>query len=74
MARRPGGTFRVVIHDRPEPGDENLPNLAVAHALSHRATVRVVEPEKVSGNATAVAIHWFESGRRSSKTIIPVIP
>jgi Bacterial archaeo-eukaryotic release factor family 7 len=77
--REQWGTFdpanlRVAIHDRPEPGDEDLLNLAVVHALSHGATVWVVAPQKVPDNTPVAAVHWLDPGQRSSKTIITVAP
>jgi hypothetical protein len=77
--RQQWGTFDpanlyATIHEHPEPGDEDLLNLAVVHALSHRATVWVVEPEKVPDNTPVAAIYWLDAGQRSSKTIITVAP
>jgi hypothetical protein len=77
--RQQWGTFdpanlRVAIHEHPDTGDEDLLNLAIVHALSHRATVWVVEPEKVPDNSPVAAIYWLDPGERSSKTIITVAP
>jgi hypothetical protein len=64
----------VVIHERPEPGDEDLLNLAVVYALSHKATVWIVEPEQVPDNSSVAAVYWSTPGQRSSKSIITAAP
>jgi len=73
------GTFdtanlRVAIHERPEPGDEDLLNLAAVHALSHGATVWVEEQAQVPGNNLVAAVSWLDAGERSSKTMIGAGP
>jgi hypothetical protein len=77
--REQGGTFdpatlRVVAHERPEPGDEDLLNLAVVYALSHKATVWVVDQERVPDDAPVAAVYWIAPGQRSDKAAITLTP
>lgn len=69
------GTFdpaslRVALHDHAEPGDDDLSNLAVVHALAHRATVWVVDPPEMPDTGDVAAIYWLNPGERSSKSIV----
>jgi hypothetical protein len=49
-------------------------NLAVVHALSHKAAVWVIEPEKMPDQTPVAAIYWFGPGQRSSKPTITAAP
>jgi hypothetical protein len=52
-------TNAVHLHERAEPGDEDLLDLAAAYTLLNRGTVYAVEPEKVPDNARLVAVFRY---------------
>jgi hypothetical protein len=66
--------LNVVLDERAEPGDEDLLNLAVVHALSHKATVWVVGPAGMPDHTPVAAIYWFGPGQRGSKPTITAAP
>jgi hypothetical protein len=47
------------VHDREEPGDEDLLNRAVADTLRHGGTVYVVAAEEIPGSGPAAALFWL---------------
>jgi hypothetical protein len=64
------GTFaaaeeRLQLHERAEPGDEDLLNLAAVHTLAHGGTVYVVPASDVPGGGTAAGIFWLPFARKS---------
>ena len=61
-------TGRVEEHERPEPGDEDLLNLAAAHTLRHGRTVYAVGPEQVPDGAPLAAIFCLPLARRSASS------
>ncbi len=76
LGRELWGTFepdsgKVAVHDREEPGDEDLLNLAAAGALSHKGTVYAVEPDQVPDRSLLAGIYWLPgSGERSGKRTV----
>jgi hypothetical protein len=64
----------VVPHERAEPGDDDLLNLAVVYALSHKAVVWVVEQEKMPDKSPVAAIYWYGPGQRSGKPSVTAAP
>ncbi len=60
---------KVVIHEQPEPGDEDLLNFAAVHTLSHKGTVYAVKAEELPDQPLA-AIFWLPVGERSSKRVV----
>ena len=49
-------TNAVHLHERAEPGDEDLLDLAAVHTLLNRGTVYAIEPEKVPDEAPLAAV------------------
>jgi hypothetical protein len=67
--RRRWGRFdpaggQVDEHEPPEPGDEELLNLAAVHTLRHGGTVYAVGPEQVPGGGPLAAVFWLPLARR----------
>ncbi len=60
-------TKTVQVHDKAEPGDEDLLNLAVVHTLSHKGTVYTVEADQGLDGLPLAGIFWMPAGQRSSK-------
>jgi hypothetical protein len=61
---------KVEIHERPEPGDEDLLNFAAVHTLSHKkGTVYAVQAEELPDQPLA-AIFRLPIGERSSKRVV----
>jgi hypothetical protein len=60
-------TGRVEEHDREEPGDEDLLNLATVHALRHGRTVCAVEPEQMPDGDLLAAILCLPLARRGKR-------
>jgi Bacterial archaeo-eukaryotic release factor family 7 len=63
------GTFdptqgRVAVHDRQEPGDEDLLSRAAADTMLHGGTAYVVGSQQVPGHRFAAALFWLPSTRR----------
>jgi hypothetical protein len=61
---------KVEIRQRPEPGDEDLVNLSIVLALTHKATIYALEPEEIPNQPPLAAIFWLPVGERSGKTTI----
>jgi Bacterial archaeo-eukaryotic release factor family 3 len=61
---------KVEIHERTEPGDEDLLNFAVVHTLSHKGTVYAIPPEELPDRPPLAAIFWLPLGERSSKRMV----
>jgi hypothetical protein len=64
------GTFdpaggAVAVHDREEPGDEGLLNLAALYTVLHGGDVYVVGPDEVPGGAPQAALFWLPPARRA---------
>lgn len=59
-------SLKTEVHAKPAPGDVDLTNAAVAHALAHKATVFADEPGLADGSGLA-AVYWLPLGERSSK-------
>jgi hypothetical protein len=55
------------IHDRQEPGDQDLHNLAAVYALTHKTTVYSVDASEMPDTGPLAAIYWTPMGERSSK-------
>jgi hypothetical protein len=51
------GTNEVVVHEQPQPGDEDLLNLAAIHTLRHGNTVYVLRPEDMFGGKLLAALY-----------------
>jgi hypothetical protein len=72
LAREAWGTFdpdagKTEVHDRMRNGDQDLLNLAVTFALSHKTTVYSVPPEPVAdGRSGLAAIYWLPLGQRGT--------
>jgi hypothetical protein len=49
-------TDSVVIHPQPEPGDEDLMDLAASQTLNHAGTIFVLKPEEVPGGDLLSAV------------------
>jgi hypothetical protein len=58
-----GASPRPKVRAAPEPGDEDLLNLAVWHTLQHRGTVYVVPAADVPGGDVAAGIFWLPTRR-----------
>jgi hypothetical protein len=56
----------VAVHERAQPGDEDLLNLAVTETIRHRGTVYAVAAEKVPGNSPAAAIYRGHDSPRTN--------
>lgn len=52
-------TFSIHPHEEPEPGDEDLLDLAALHTLSNGGTVYAVKPEEVPGEAPVAAVFRY---------------
>jgi len=52
-------TGRVQVHAQPEPGDEELLNLAALHTLRHGGAVHVLAAKDMPTKTPAAAIHWL---------------
>jgi hypothetical protein len=52
-------TNRVAVHDEPEPGDQDLLDLAAAETILKGGTVFAVEPEQVPGQKPLAAIFRY---------------
>lgn len=63
-------TLEVSVHEQRQPRDEDLVNLAVVHAMRHKAMVFTVEPGRLPENAPLAAIFWLPIGERSGKRVI----
>jgi hypothetical protein len=50
------GNDKVNVHEPPEPGDEDLLDLAVIQTLINRGAVYAVMPEEVPGQAILAAV------------------
>jgi hypothetical protein len=58
-------TGQVVVHEQPEPGDEDLLNLAAVHTLSCGGLVYATRAEEVPGGGPAAAIFWLPVAMRA---------
>ena len=63
-------TQKVENHERPEPGDEDLVNLAIVLALTHKGTIYALEPGEIPNQPPLAAVFWLPVGERSSKRTI----
>jgi hypothetical protein len=59
-------TGQVQVHEREDPGDDDLLNTAVVYTLAHRGTVFAVEAGDMPERAPLVAIFRLPLGQRSS--------
>ena len=59
--------LKAEAHAMPQPGDEDLLNLAAVHALSHKGTVYAVASEELPDSTPVAAMFWLPLGERSSK-------
>jgi hypothetical protein len=57
-------THAVVRHARPQPGDEDLANLAAIHALLHGGKVYVLAPEQMPDRVEAAAVFHLPLAKR----------
>ena len=64
-------TGTVVVHEKREPCDEELLNLAVVHTLAHGGTVHVVDAAEMPESAPLVAIYRLPIGDRSDAHALP---
>lgn len=53
------GTSEIQLHQKHEPGDEDLMDLAAIHTVLNGGTVYAVEPEKVPGDASLAAVFRY---------------
>jgi hypothetical protein len=67
-------TRDVQVHERRQAHDDDLVNLAVVHALSHKAMAFTVEPGQLPENAPVAAIFWLPIGERSGKRAVAAGP
>jgi release factor family 3 len=67
-------TMDVQVHERRQPHDDDLVNLAVVYALSHKAMAFAVEPGQLPENAPLAAIFWLPIGERSGKRAVAAGP
>jgi hypothetical protein len=54
----------VTIHEKAEPGDEDLLNVAAVHTLLHGGTVYAVPPGEVPGGGLLAGIYWVPLAKR----------
>lgn len=61
---------QVHLHDKPEPGDEDLLNLAAIHTLAHKGKVFEVEPAEMPDRTPLAGIFWLPAGERTSQRVL----
>lgn len=54
------GSNAVKLHEKAEPGDEDLLDFAAAHTLIHRGVVYTVKPEQIPGGLPLAAVFRHE--------------
>lgn len=52
-------TGRVAVHEFPQPGDEDLAELATAETIAHGGAVYSVEPERMPEGAALAAVYRY---------------
>jgi hypothetical protein len=52
-------TSEIQLHQKHEPGDEDLMDFAAIHTVLNGGTVYAVEPEKVPGDAPLAAVFRY---------------
>jgi hypothetical protein len=60
----------VDLHDRRQPGDDELLDLAVSHTLLHRGMVYSIQREDGPDSAPLAAVFWLPLGERSGNRVI----
>jgi hypothetical protein len=67
-------TLNVQLHEQREPNDEDLVNLAIVHALRHKAMAFAVEPGQLPEKTGLAALFWLPIGERSGKRVVAAGP
>jgi hypothetical protein len=67
-------TQQVEVHDRQQPEDEDLVNLAVVYTLAHKGTVYTFGPDHAPNASPLAAIYWLPLGQRSGKRTVETVP
>jgi hypothetical protein len=60
-----GAAGRVTVHDREEPGDEDLLNLAAVYTILHGGDVYVVGSGEVPGHSSQAALFWLPFAKKA---------
>ncbi len=56
----------AIVHDSPQPGDEDLLNVAAVFTLRHGGAVHVVGPQSVPSGGPVAGVYWLPGARREA--------